>query len=88
VSTLALSAWGACPILLAPAMNTRMWSSPAVRGNVEKLTGWGVNLIGPAEGALACRTEGLGRMAEPAEILRAIRQILAERPPKSRSAGK
>jgi len=87
VSTLALSAWGTCPILLAPAMNTRMWSSPAVQGNVEKLTQWGVYLVGPGEGALACRTEGLGRMAEPAEILQAVRRILSERPPKGRSTG-
>ena len=87
VSTLALSAWGTCPILLAPAMNTRMWSSPAVQGNVEKLTQWGVNFVGPGEGTLACRTEGLGRMAEPAEIRQAVMRILSERPAKGGSTG-
>ena len=69
VSTLAMSASGACPILLAPAMNSRMWQSPAVQANVRRLTEWGLHLIGPAEGRLACGDVGVGRMVEPADIL-------------------
>jgi len=76
VSTLALSACGACPILVAPAMNTRMWDAPPTRANVEKLVARGVQVIGPAEGYLACGTVGEGRMIEPAEILDAAVEIL------------
>ena len=69
VSTLALSAWGACEVLVAPAMNSRMWAAPPTRANVERLREWGVRFIGPAEGRLACGTVGPGRMSEPAGIL-------------------
>ena len=77
VSTLALSVSGACEILVAPAMNTRMWSAPATRQNLQTLTGRGVRTVGPGEGRLACGTVGPGRMAEPAEILAAAAEILA-----------
>lgn len=60
------------PILFAPAMNSRMWANPAVQGNVEVLRKMGCETIGPASGRLACGTEGVGRMAEPSEILEAI----------------
>ena len=83
VTALALSASGACPVLLAPAMNTRMWNAPVTQANVAKLREWGVHVIGPAEGFLACRTVGKGRMAEPAEILDAAKAILLSAPPKS-----
>lgn len=76
VSTLALSAAGACEILLAPAMNSRMWHAPAVRENVEKLRARGVHFVGPNEGRLACGTIGPGRMAEPDEILAAAVGLL------------
>jgi phosphopantothenoylcysteine decarboxylase/phosphopantothenate--cysteine ligase len=56
------------PVLLAPAMETAMWESPAVRGNVETLTGRGVRLTGPGKGPLASGREGVGRMAEPETI--------------------
>jgi len=69
VSTLALAAQGACPILLAPAMNTRMWLAPSTEANVARLGEWGMHFVGPAEGRLACGTTGPGRMAEPDEIL-------------------
>lgn len=82
VTTMALSAWEACPILLAPAMNSRMWAHPSVQENLQKLRGWGVDTVGPAEGNLACRTVGMGRMAEPAEILQAIQAKLVGRPAK------
>jgi phosphopantothenoylcysteine decarboxylase len=50
------------PILLAPAMNGKMWSHPATLENVEKLKSRGVEFIGPEEGMLACGYEGLGRL--------------------------
>ncbi len=77
VSALALSASGACPILVAPAMNSRMWLAPATQQNVATLKARGVHFVGPAEGRLACGTTGPGRMAEPPDILPAVRQLLA-----------
>jgi len=76
VSTLALSAHGACPILIAPAMNTRMWLAPPTQDNIARLKTWSVHITGPAEGRLACNTTGPGRMSEPEEILAAATQIL------------
>jgi phosphopantothenoylcysteine decarboxylase/phosphopantothenate--cysteine ligase len=64
------------PVLMAPAMNERMWAHPAVRANVETLRGRGVRFIGPEEGRLACGTVGVGRMAEPEEIMAEIVRIL------------
>jgi len=63
--------------LLCPAMNSTMWSQPAVRGNLDILTraGWAVE--GPVAGSLACGTEGEGRMSEPAEIVAAAEALLA-----------
>lgn len=63
------------PILIAPAMNTNMWTNPAVQQNIKTLTGRGVELIGPETGRLACGTEGVGRLAEPQDILKKIEQI-------------
>jgi phosphopantothenoylcysteine decarboxylase/phosphopantothenate--cysteine ligase len=83
VSALALSAHGSCPILIAPAMNTRMWQAPATQENLAKLKGWGLHVIGPGEGFLACRTVGVGRMAEPMEILESAARLLLANPPKS-----
>ncbi|MDY6914456.1 MAG: flavoprotein [Planctomycetota bacterium] len=82
VSTMALAAHDACEVLVAPAMNSRMWSAPATQANMETLKGRGVHVVGPAEGALACRTDGLGRMAEPADILAAADEIARRKPPK------
>ncbi len=78
VSTLALSACGACEILIAPAMNTRMWQAPPTQDNVRKLADRGVHVVGPNEGRLACGTVGMGRMAEPTEILAAAETLLKE----------
>ena len=50
------------PILIAPAMNGKMWQHPATRENVERLTQRGVQFIGPEEGMLACGYEGIGRL--------------------------
>ena len=68
-------------VLLAPAMNVRMWEHPAVRGNVARLTGFdglhGMAVVGPDEGEMACGEYGPGRMAEPAAILEAVQGLLA-----------
>jgi phosphopantothenoylcysteine decarboxylase / phosphopantothenate---cysteine ligase len=66
------------PLVLAPAMNNRMWEHPATRRNVETLTERGARLVGPDTGALASKGEwGAGRLAEPARILEAIEGELA-----------
>ena len=68
-------------VLLAPAMNVRMWLHPAVQANVERLKGFdgfhGVAVVGPDEGEMACGEFGPGRMAEPPVILSAIEGLLA-----------
>ena len=64
------------PLVVAPAMNARMWSHPATQGNVQTLRGRGVELVGPAEGELAEGEEGVGRMAEPVEIFERARRLL------------
>jgi phosphopantothenoylcysteine decarboxylase/phosphopantothenate--cysteine ligase len=67
-------------ILLAPAMNVRMWRHPATQRNVETLKTDGVTLVGPADGEMACGEFGPGRMAEPGEILTAILAMLEPKP--------
>jgi phosphopantothenoylcysteine decarboxylase/phosphopantothenate--cysteine ligase len=64
------------PILVAPAMNWRMWSHPATQDNAARLKDRGVRFVGPNEGAMACGEFGWGRMAEPHEILAAADDIL------------
>jgi len=64
------------PILIAPAMNTRMWRNPIVQENVKRLKKLGAAFIGPASGRLACGDTGEGRMTEPADILGKIIQLL------------
>src|SRR5205809_787751 len=65
------------PILLAPAMNPRMWAAPATRANVETLQRRNVELVGPDEGEMAEGEWGVGRMAEPEEIAARVAQLLA-----------
>jgi phosphopantothenoylcysteine decarboxylase/phosphopantothenate--cysteine ligase len=65
------------PVLVAPAMNTRMWQHAATRANVSTLRARGVELVGPAEGELAEGEEGVGRMAEPEEIFARVTELLA-----------
>ena len=66
------------PVLIAPAMNPRMWGHAATRRNMATLLGDGVHVIGPNAGEMAERGEaGAGRMSEPAEILAAIERLLA-----------
>lgn len=66
------------PRLCAPAMNSNMWTSPAVQRNVKLIKEMGFELIGPQEGRLACGAEGIGRMAEPQDILEAIEKIASK----------
>lgn len=65
------------PVLLAPAMNGKMWHHPATQENVRLLRERGVSFIGPEEGLLACGYEGLGRLWPVAEISREILERLA-----------
>lgn len=65
------------PVLVAPAMNVRMWEHPATQANIETLAARGVRTVGPNEGDMACGEYGFGRMAEPGEILTAIETFFA-----------
>jgi len=67
------------PILLAPAMNGKMWDHPATKRNLETMRNWGARIIEPAEGLLACGYEGVGRLAEVADIFRAVESVLGEK---------
>ncbi|MBP7241675.1 bifunctional phosphopantothenoylcysteine decarboxylase/phosphopantothenate--cysteine ligase CoaBC [Amaricoccus sp.] len=67
-------------VLLAPAMNVRMWLHPAVTRNVATLAADGALFVGPGEGEMACGEFGPGRMAEPAQILAAIEAALGAAP--------
>src|SRR5205807_72904 len=65
------------PVLVAPAMNPRMWSHPATRANAETLRARGVVLVGPDEGETAEGELGVGRMSEPEDIVHAAEELLA-----------
>ncbi len=65
------------PVLIAPAMNVRMWHHAATQRNLQQLKRDGIFQVGPNEGDMACGEYGLGRMAEPAEIVAAIESSLA-----------
>jgi phosphopantothenoylcysteine decarboxylase/phosphopantothenate--cysteine ligase len=65
------------PVLMAPAMNVRMWLHPATQANLATLKARGVLFVGPDEGAMACGEFGPGRLAEPPAIFEAIRAALA-----------
>lgn len=88
---LAKAAWGladdllsttvlafAGPVVIAPAMNSRMWQKPAVQRNVQRLREDGFILIDPEEGYLSCGMTGPGRMAEPETIFQRLKAILEE----------
>ncbi len=75
------------PVLVAPAMNVRMWTHAATVANVETLRKRGVTVVGPNDGAMACNEHGPGRMSEPEEIVAAIESMLVrERPLKGKRA--
>jgi phosphopantothenoylcysteine decarboxylase/phosphopantothenate--cysteine ligase len=65
------------PVLMAPAMNVRMWNHAATQRNLATLKADGVHFVGPNDGAMACNEFGPGRMAEPQEILDAIERLLS-----------
>ena len=65
------------PVLMAPAMNVRMWEHAATRRNLTQLKADGVHFVGPDEGAMACGEFGEGRLAEPAAIFDAIMALLS-----------
>lgn len=69
------------PVLIAPAMNPKMWAAAATRRNAETLNADGIHFIGPMAGEMAESNEaGIGRMAEPLEIVAAIERLLDEAP--------
>jgi phosphopantothenoylcysteine decarboxylase/phosphopantothenate--cysteine ligase len=75
LSTLYLAFSGA--VLMAPAMNNQMWEKPSVQRNIETLRTDGVHIIGPEEGWLSCRKQGLGRMSSPEQIFTEIETALS-----------
>ncbi len=68
------------PVLVAPAMNVRMWLHAATRANMDILRARGVHVVGPEHGAMACHEFGPGRLAEPPAILGAIERLLLPGP--------
>ncbi len=71
------------PVLVAPAMNVRMWEHPATRANMELLRARGVGIIAPGVGAMACNEEGEGRLAETKDIIKAVTDFFAAGAPLS-----
>ena len=71
------TASSSAPVVVAPAMNGKMWEHPATRANCETLKKRGVTFIEPAEGMLACGYEGKGRLASPEEIVKKVNEMLA-----------
>ena len=65
------------PVLMAPAMNSKMWAKPSVQRNVAQLHADGVAMIDPVSGHLSCGDVGTGRMAEPEKIFEAIAERLS-----------
>ena len=74
LSTLLL-AFSGKPVIMAPAMNCEMWAHPAVQRNINLLKSWGIQMVGPEEGELACGVSGVGRMAEPEAIVQCVAMI-------------
>lgn len=72
LTCLALALNPAAKVLLAPAMNGKMWEHPATRANVAVLRERGVEFLGPAEGMLSCGYEGVGRMLEVEQIVNRV----------------
>jgi len=73
----------AAPLILAPAMNDRMWEHPATRTNLRLLLQRGVRIVSPGSGDLACGRAGQGRMAEPdlivKQVVRAVKSARGKR---------
>jgi phosphopantothenoylcysteine decarboxylase len=76
LSCIALALNPGTPVLVAPAMNGKMWLHPATQANVATLKGRGVTFIGPEEGMLSCGYEGIGRLFEPERIVQRALELL------------
>jgi len=76
LSCIALALNPKTPVLIAPAMNGKMWLHPATQANVQTLKGRGVEFIGPEEGMLSCGYEGIGRLFEPEKITQRALEML------------
>ena len=72
------------PVLIAPAMNVRMWHHPATQRNLAQLKADGIAVVGPDEGGMACGEYGLGRMSEVPDIIAAIEARLSDGPLKGK----
>lgn len=72
------------PVMIAPAMNVRMWDHPATQRNLARLKADGITVIGPNEGDMACGEYGRGRMSEPLEIVAAAQAALSDGPLKGK----
>lgn len=66
----------ACPVVFAPAMNSRMWDHPIAQENFARLARLGYRFIGPESGWLACRNVGSGRLSDPAKIVEELTRML------------
>src|SRR5437870_9565889 len=75
LSCIALALNPKAKILIAPAMNGKMWLHPATQANVTTLRSWGVEFIGPEEGMLSCGYEGLGRLWPVDQIVKRVAQL-------------
>jgi predicted enzyme related to lactoylglutathione lyase/3-polyprenyl-4-hydroxybenzoate decarboxylase len=74
-----------CPVLICPAMNTRMWENPVVQGNLQRIRELDrFHVMEPGAGNLACGHTGAGRLPEPAEIAARVEALLAGSPPAPR----
>lgn len=76
LTCIALALQPAAKVLIAPAMNGKMWQHAATRENVVKLTQRGVKFIGPDDGMLSCGYEGIGRLAPVEQIVAAAKEVL------------
>lgn len=83
LSTILCACWNK-PKVLAPAMNNNMWGNPIVQRNINTVKEIGFVLVGPEKGRLACGTEGIGRMSEADDILKAIEDIAGQVNPKKK----
>lgn len=86
LSCIALALNPAAAVMVAPAMNGKMWAHPATRANVDTLQKRGVDLIGPAAGMLSCGYEGLGRLETVETICQRVLGRL-KRPSRGRGKG-
>ncbi|MFM5923915.1 MAG: flavoprotein, partial [Novosphingobium sp.] len=68
------------PVLVAPAMNVKMWENPATQSNVHDLAARGIHILPPDEGPMACGEYGAGRLPEPIVVYNAVRELLGQEP--------